>query len=290
MTQLLKNVGIVMKMCGVAATLTRLQWRCRYGMMSLPPNDGGKRVSEANPLDRFVRPAFTLYRADCMDVLNEIEPVDCVVTSPPYNLNKRASGGGSSKMNYAGWYFDDMPERSYQGWQRMVVDALLQKCEGSIFYNHRIRYAWHNRNKFRVPSNVYHPMQWLQDFPIWAEIIWDRRGTTGHANGRCRLSDERIYQIGKPKVFHDLGYTTVWQMPPTKNEGHVCSYPEELVRRCIEMTTDPGDTVFDPFTGSGTTGVVAIKMGRKFIGAELDSRYFDLAKDRLLAAESDLAT
>ena len=236
----------------------------------------------ATPMhDIVIQPKYTLYRGDCMSVIGNVETFDCAVTSPPYNLNKEASGGGSSKMNYDDWYFDEMPERTYQGWQRMVIDAMLQKCSGSVFYNHRIRYAWHNRNKFRVPSNIYHPMQWLQDFPIWAEIIWDRRGTTGHANGRPRLSDERIYQIGKPKVFHDKGYTTVWQIPPTRNEGHVCSFPEELVRRCIEMTTNEGDIVFDPFVGSGTTGVVAMQMGRKFNGVEMYPTYFDLALGRI---------
>ena len=234
-------------------------------------------------VERVVMPL--LYNGDCMDMIRSDDfQCDVVVTSPPYNLAKTASGGGTSKKNYKGWYADEMPERSYQGWQRQVIAELMERCNGSIFYNHRIRYAWHNRNRFRVPANIYHPMQWLSDFPIWSEIVWDRRGTTGHANGRCRLSDERIYQIGKPKVFHDRGYTTVWQIAPSKNEGHVCTYPEELVRRCLEMTTNEGDTVFDPFMGSGTTGVVAKQMGRTFIGCEIDPDYFQLAQRRIAEA------
>lgn len=106
-------------------------------------------------------------------------------------------------------------------------------------------------------------------------------GTSGHANNRCRMADERIYQIGKPHKFHDMGYTTVWQIPPSRNTGHVCSYPEELVKRCLLMTTDEGDTVLDPFMGSGTTGVVAVELGRKFIGIELAPEYFNLSKQRI---------
>lgn len=119
----------------------------------------------------------TLLLGDCAEKLKDIpdKSVDVTITSPPYNLNKAASGGGSSKRNYDGWYPDEMPEDEYQMLQKRIVRELLRITKGSIFYNHKVRYAWHNRNKFRVPSNIYHPMQWLGEFPIWCEIIWDRR-------------------------------------------------------------------------------------------------------------------
>lgn len=226
-------------------------------------------------------PNVTLLHGNCLELIGGLPNVDCVVTSPPYNLNKNASGGGTSKMSYDGWYPDEKPETLYQAEQQLLISMLLDKCNGSIFYNHRIRYAWHSRNKFRTPSNIYHPMLWLQNFPIWCEIIWDRRGTTGHANGRCRLSDERIYQIGRPKVFNDLGYTTIWQIPPTKNDFHVCSFPEELVERCILMSTNEGDTVLDPYMGSGTTGIVCKQLNRNFVGIEQDDEYFKISSDRI---------
>jgi DNA modification methylase len=229
-----------------------------------------------------------LMLGDCLEMMAEIEDgsVDCVVTSPPYNLNKKASGGGNSKRSYDGWYPDDMPEQDYQSWQKAFIEECLRVCRGSVFYNHRVRYAWHNRNTFRTSSNLYHPFSWVSEFPVWCEIIWDRGGTTGHANRRARLADERIYQIGKPHKFNDMGYTTVWRMTPSKNEGHVCTFPVELPTRCILMATDPYDIVLDPFMGSGTTGVACMNTGRRFIGIERDEGYFDIAEKRIMEAKN----
>jgi DNA modification methylase len=227
-----------------------------------------------------------LYRGDCREVLASLPAgsTEIAVTSSPYNLNKKASGGGNSNMSYEDWYPDDLPERLYRAEQIMVIEQLLPVCQSSVFYNHRVRFAWHSRNDFRVPSNIYHPIHWLSDFPLWAEVIWDRGATTGHANGRFRLSDERIYQIGKPRKWFDQGYTTVWRMTPERGGEHVCPFPEELPTRCIISSTEPGDVVVDPFMGSGTTGVAAARQGRGFIGIEVDPRYFELACKQIEAA------
>lgn len=233
----------------------------------------------------------TLHLGDCTQFRGKAEKFDAVITSPPYNLNKKYSAGGNSdtaksyEKKYGAWYFDDMEESEYQEWQKVLIRNLIPMCRGSIFYNHRTRFAWHSRNDYRTPSNIYHPMDWLREFPIWAEIIWDRLGA-GPPNERVNQHHEFIYQINRPAGGDLAGESSVWQISPDRERnGHVCPFPLELALRCLKIGTDPGMTVFDPFMGSGTTAVACIKSGRRWEGVELDQTTFDAACKRIEEAE-----
>ncbi len=86
------------------------------------------------------------------------------------------------------------------------------------------------------------------------------------------------------QAFHPLGRNkrTVWDIPLGKFRGaHFAVFPEKLVEICIRASTKPGDLVLDPFTGSGTTGVVAVRLGRRFCGIELYEKYRSMAERRI---------
>ncbi|WP_204104841.1 MULTISPECIES: site-specific DNA-methyltransferase [Spirulina sp. CCY15215] len=86
------------------------------------------------------------------------------------------------------------------------------------------------------------------------------------------------------QAFHPQGRNkrTVWEIPLGKfRDAHFAVYPEQLVETCLLASTKMDDIVFDPFTGSGTTGVVAIKNNRKFIGCELVETYQKMAQKRI---------
>jgi len=230
---------------------------------------------------------IVLYQADALRVLQEElerNSVEIAVTSPPYNLCKRYSDYKGTAVNramtakYEKWYADEMPEWEYQGFQQAIVHEMIRVCRSSVFYNHKVRFAWHNRNIYRTATNLHHPMDWLNKFPIWCEIIWDRCGI-GNPSRRYHIQEERVYQIGKPRQWDnkDLKLTNIWKIPPSKNEGHVCTFPEKLVENCMLPTTVEQDIILDPFMGAGTTGVVAAKHGRGFIGIERVPEYYDLA-------------
>jgi len=79
---------------------------------------------------------------------------------------------------------------------------------------------------------------------------------------------------------------TVWTIPTQAFSGtHFATFPEELAARCIKAGSKPDDVVFDPFTGSGTTGVVAVRLGRNFIGTELNPTYAEMAQKRITGVE-----
>ena len=224
-----------------------------------------------------------LYHGNCSEILPQLKTnsIEVCVTSPPYNLHLAGSEVSKSdtaqawNKKYENWYHDTMPEWEYQGWQQSVVHELVRICKSSVFYNHKIRYAWNARNKMRNPTNVYHPMDWLNKFPIWCEIIWDRCGI-GHPCGRYHNQTEKIYQIGRPRKWdNSKGLTNIWKIPPSKNEGHVCTFPKKLVDNCILPTTDEKDWIIDPFLGSGTTALVAIQRNRRFVGIEKNKEFFD---------------
>ena len=225
-----------------------------------------------------------VYLGDCLEILPEISEnsAHIAITSPPYNLtiDKVSSGSKIAKeaeRQFENWYPDEIPELVYQSQQKQLVSHLLSVCSSSVFYNHKLRYAWHSRFKHRTPLKAYHPLNWLDDFPLWCEIIWDRCGVN-RPSRRYHVSDERVYQIGRPlKWNNERALTNIWRIPPSRNKGHVCSFPMQLVENCMLPTTDEGDVVIDPYLGSGTTALACIKHGRGFIGIEKDEAYYKLA-------------
>lgn len=237
----------------------------------------------------------TLYLGDCMSVLPTIptNEINWGVTSPPYNLHKsyHTSPGANTKANstmskkYQNWYADDMDEAEYQTEQKRVISDLLRICTDSLFYNHRIRYAWHSRNKNPPKCKVYRPIHWLSDFPIWCEIVWDRCGGST-PTGRYQQGHELIYQLGKPrKARKSLGMTDVWREVPSRGTPHVCAFPTKIVERCLKPHASKGEAVIDPYMGIGTVGLVAQELGLKFIGIEREPKYFDEACRRLDLAQ-----
>src|SRR5690606_30938830 len=124
-----------------------------------------------------------------------------------------------------------MPESEYQDWQKRVIRECIRICSGPVFYNHKVRYAFSRRGTY------YHPLQWLGEFPLWCEIIWDRCGGQPWNGPRYTLSDERVFMLGKPRKWNGTEHSNIWRIHPTANEEHPCSFPEELVLRCIRPTT-----------------------------------------------------
>ena len=126
------------------------------------------------------------------------------------------------------------------------------------------------------------------DFPLTytARHVWDK--ITGAA---CQY--DFIYErngLRRQKVFrgHRINSTVSAQFAKEQFTGHKAQKPISIICDLILMSTVKGDTIFDPFMGSGTTGVAAVKLGRNFIGCEIEPKYFEIAQRRIADAQQQM--
>ena len=111
------------------------------------------------------------------------------------------------------------------------------------------------------------------------EIARRKTALNPHAGGRRQAPEP-----GEPSAFHENGRNirSVWTIATARfPQAHFATFPEELARRCILAGSAEGDLVLDPFTGAGTTGLVALKAARRFVGIELNPEYVAMAEGRL---------
>ena len=227
---------------------------------------------------------YSLYLADCLDVLPTLAvgSVDIVVTSPPYNTiqhDAKPSGIHAAstfvrKMHSA--YRDDKPEKEYQEWLVGIIGQCMRVAQGIVWVNHKVRF----RNKVGI-----HPLRFLP-FPLYQEIVWNRNGAIALNCRRFAPSHEAVYGFGEPHYWND-DYNTrlaVWKIPIMQGQVHPCPYPIRLNEPLVSASCPPRGAVLDPFMGSGTTGVACLQTGRRFIGIEMDPRYFDFAEKRIREA------
>jgi len=188
----------------------------------------------------------TLYHGDCLTILPTLPKVDAIITDPPYGLGDRMQGGT----------WGACPKyREMRQWDQVAeqqwIDALLVLSVPSVI--------WGGNNFFVPPSRC-----WL----IWAKQ--NAVPTMGDFEMAWTNLDRPSKRFVHPVGFHE--------------NGHPTEKPTPLMRWCLEQAGMP-QTTLDPFMGSGTTGVACMQLGRKFIGIEIERKYFDIACERIENAQ-----
>lgn len=225
---------------------------------------------------------ITIINSNVIDALRTFEDnfIDIIVTSPPYNQK----GGRLVKKVIYDTYDDSMDEDDYQNWQVEVLNELyrITKPGGHLFYNHKIRY----KNKVGI-----HPLSWIfkTDWKLYQEIIWNRKITPQLRRWRFYPYTERIYWLRKPPIDsitvpkEIAKYGDVWEISPKmKDRDHPAPFPEEIPKRCIQAVGKEGDYILDPFMGTGTTLIVAVKLGfENVIGIDVSEEYCKRAKEKI---------
>lgn len=224
-----------------------------------------------------------LRNGDCLAILKEIpsDSVDLIITSPPYNLghNKRNCGGQLIKYNT---YEDNMKYEDYINWQVKILNECFRvlKETGVLYYNHKER---HIKNFYFNPLNIIQK----SNFKILQTIIWDRFSGTTFNIGRYVNKYETITVCYKTNKYMRINKKyerefDIWKILPSKNALQVATFPLELPIKIITgYDYKEHLLVLDPFMGSGTTGAACKKLGRDFIGIEIDEKYFNKAKNRI---------
>ena len=232
--------------------------------------------------------------------------VSLMVTSPPYNIDISYGNkweNGRLKTSKGKKYKDDLTEERYREMLCSVFEETKRvlKDDGQIWVNIKNRY---------VDGNIIPPfwiLDFFQDVYLKNVIIWnfDWGGSTSK---RFCSRYEYVFFFTKKKEDYTfnledvkipaLNYrpdryksqlknpTDVWRISLVSGNSierteHPAQYPEELIERIIKVGTQVGDLVLDPFMGSGTTAVVAKRLGRKYVGYEIEQEYLDIAKKRL---------
>jgi site-specific DNA-methyltransferase (adenine-specific) len=190
---------------------------------------------------------------DCREVLPGLSGVDCaILTDPPYGLGDKWQGGGGTKRT--SWRFDPSEARAWDG---QIVDGV-------------VRLAGFSDEVIIWGGNYYA----LPPSRCW--LVWDKKQPDTWTTGQCEMA---WTNLDRPtRVFR-------FAQCEQANEGqkdHPTQKPLALMTWCIKWLA--ATTILDPFMGSGTTGVACARLGRKFIGCEIEPRYFDIACRRIEAA------
>lgn len=204
----------------------------------------------------------TLYLGDCLEILPTLGKVDAVVTDPPYGMandvnSSRFSGGSASSIKRRGATIGRFHEMIAGDDKPFDPAPFLQ-------FNRLILWG----------ANHY-----AGRLPVGTTLVWIKRNDEAYGTF---LSDAEIgYQKGGYGVycFRDLSMKA-----EERDRKHPNQKPLPLMQWCIERISEGGDLILDPFMGSGTTGVACANLGRKFIGIEIEEKYFDIALRRIETA------
>lgn len=243
-----------------------------------------------------------LYAGESLEWLGSVAEgsIDCIWTDPPYLLSNDGMtciAGKMVKVNKGEWDRSRGVELDHEfnrAWLKACHRVL--KPAGSIWVS----------GTLHVYLSVGMAMQ-QEGFRILNDIVWEKPAPPPNLGCRCFThSTEILLWATKAKKGSKERYTfnydvmkeenggkqmkNVWRMmPPASDEKELGKHPTQkplgLVARCLRASTNAGDTVIDPFTGSGTTGVAALLLGRNFLGCEREQKYVQLAIRRLSRPE-----
>lgn len=228
-----------------------------------------------------------LQQGDCRVLMKNLEPksIDLIFADPPYNLSGEnyltTKNGKIAKLHKGEW---DIIEDIHKFNEEWIIECIrILSDTGTIWISGTL----HNHPSIGVI---------LKKLGLWIinDVIWYKPNATPLlSRNRLAPSTELIWVASKTKNYffnYELAkqinggkqMKNLWELKAEKHKTiHPTEKPESLLERIILISSKKGDTILDPFMGSGTTGVVAKRLERNFIGFEIDDEYFNIASRRI---------
>ena len=197
---------------------------------------------------------YTLYHGDCLDILSTLEAgsIDAVITDPDYGIGKDFPNKRKSTKFTGGFDLGGVPSGGFFDFISQVKTYVIW---GGNYFSDRL-----------TSSPVV--LQWHK-VQEWNGAEFELAFTKNISGASDTFWQSRI-----------VAHSEMIKLHPTQK-------PVALMEWCIEKATKPNDIIVDPFMGSGTTGVAAMRTGRRFIGIELDAEYYRIAEQRIKNAAGE---
>lgn len=238
-----------------------------------------------------------IVRGDCLELFKTLqdESIDMAFADPPFNLKKSYNK-----------YKDSLALQEYVSWCELWIAEMVRvtKPTGSIFLHNIPKWLTYYTDILNKIADFRHWISWdAPSAPMGKTLQPSHYGILFYAKNSQSL---KFYEVrsphkrdrkskylskdygGKKALLHPFGpllsdvWTDIHRIRHNKyRDEHPCQLPIHLMERIILMATDEGDIVLDPFTGTGTTAVAAQRLGRRFIGFELDREYVNITKSKL---------
>jgi DNA modification methylase len=211
----------------------------------------------------------TLYCGDCLEILPHLGMVDAVITDPPYNIPTQAA--------------------ACREVTRTIGDLSMIEASFRLFFDRTLKLTGDTGRHFVFGDGISYPVIFRAMYgrSSTALLVWDK-GRIGMGR-EFRKRHELImhaWNVNTPVVSSEgTGFSDILQFKPlgANEREHPAQKPVDLIEALLRVC---GGTICDPFMGSASTGVACIQKGKKFVGIEIEPKYFDIACKRIEQAQA----
>lgn len=221
---------------------------------------------------------ITLYHGDCLEIMKDIpdNSIDLIVTDPPYLIKYKTNRRINKKHDFCSEIAND---DNY-----VMIHKYIIECY-RILKNDKAMYIFCNCDRVDYFKQELEKAGFkVKNMIIWVKNNW----TAGDLKAQFGKQYEIIFLVNKGRcLFNGKRITDVWNFNRVsgKNQFHQNQKPIDLIKLCLEKHSSENDLIFDGFMGSGSTGVACVHTNRRFIGIELEDKYFNIAVKRIEEAK-----